>query len=1038
MSIIVACACGKSYPIKEQFAGQSVQCPGCKRVLSIPGTVAPLPLPPARVPPRAAANRPSIAEQVIELAPVDPLPAPKRSVAARVPSSRPVVDLPVLDDDDAPRPASSTSLFLFLAVGFLLLLGGGGATIYFLFRKDEGKSSKVASDEKDKEAKKIPDERKEPPVAIKIPEEVVKKLPDDKKIPEEVKPPPMMVGAWQGHNARILNVGFARAGRVAISASGGEVMRDGKKVPARDTTLRVWDTASGKELQRLEGFERGLAFAAFDPNGKYCVVAEITDARTEAADARAGAFDLQLWDLAEKRAVRALKGHDRGILCAEFAADGRRLFSGGYDGRLRIWDVETGTQIGEFAHTGSVTDVALTPDGRLAVTACVDRAVRVFDLVDKKKLKEFARHQDIVWSVAVSPDGKFVASGGGNDYDGQSGKLVPGSRDYEIRLWDVATGQEVRRFRGHTEQVATLAFSADGRRLLSGSRDNTVRLWHVSSGRELGKFAEHTDWVQCAVFFPDGRQALSGGFDKMLRVWTLPPDVGDLAKRLLTPGTDRLETLREIARYGPEAKEAVPALLMLLADADPNVKRTALETLGLVGTVGKEHVALLIPLLKDAGFPEGRLFAVDALTLLGGDARPALPEMLGLLKDTNTALRLKAIGIIAAVGAEARATALTPLLERLRDPDMLVARAAADALSKLGKPTKAELPKLTAFLTDKSEPVRQYALVALTDLGDEARPALPDIISVLEADPAAPLRTLALTALLKVQADAAALIVPLTRALQDSDTKVVVKAAEALAALPAESGVLPALLKMMEHADPVVQKVADDALEMFPFMKVHAKLMNDGLQSKNEALRLRMLKAATKLGADGADTVPGLIALVKISMGETRTMAVNALGALGPAAKSAGPVLAPLMKGIDRKSQLAICLVLGKIEAKEAKDTLPFLVGLLKVDNLTDEEAKTDRKTAFDTLIEIGEPAVDELLKALTGDFAGGNPNFPAGLSKAEARLVTIQTLVAIGKKSKEPIRKALLPLAKLEGGDPTPEVREAARVARIELQKPK
>ncbi len=168
--------------------------------------------------------------------------------------------------------------------------------------------------------------------------------------------------------------------------------------------------------------------------------------------------------------------------------------------------------------------------------------------------------------------------------------------------------------------------------------------------------------MQCAAFFPDGGRALSGGYDRTLRVWILPPDLGDLAKRLQEPGADRVEILREIARYGPEAKDVAPALLKLLGDADPNVKRAALETLTKVGTVGLANVKALVPLLKDAGFPEGRQFALDALTTLGRDAQPALPELLALLKDRNTAQRLKVIGVIAAIGADARATAYSPLL----------------------------------------------------------------------------------------------------------------------------------------------------------------------------------------------------------------------------------------------------------------------------------------------------------------------------------------------------------------------------------------
>ncbi len=187
---------------------------------------------------------------------------------------------------------------------------------------------------------------------------------------------------------------------------------------------------------------------------------------------------------------------------------------------------------------------------------------------------------------------------------------------------------------------------------------------------------------------------------------------------------------------------------------------------------------------------------------------------------------------------------------------MEVAKAAADSLSKLGKPTKAELPTLTGFLTDKGEPIREYALAAVTDLGDEAKEALPAILKVLEKDDSAALRMLALAALLKLQNDGKALIVPLTKALTDTDPKVVVKAAESLAALPPETGVLPVLLKAMEHTDPAVQKIADNALENFPFTKEHVQQINDGLQSKRDPVRLRMLKAAAKFGPDGTGACP--------------------------------------------------------------------------------------------------------------------------------------------------------------------------------------
>ena len=101
-------------------------------------------------------------------------------------------------------------------------------------------------------------------------------------------------------------------------------------------------------------------------------------------------------------------------------------------------------------------------------------------------------------------------------------RMLSGSQDKTLRLWDLETGATLRTFTGHTGSVYIVALSPDGRFAVSGGADKTIRLWDVERGRQLYVFPAQSAPIAGLAFTPDGRQCVSGGHDKTVRVWNLP------------------------------------------------------------------------------------------------------------------------------------------------------------------------------------------------------------------------------------------------------------------------------------------------------------------------------------------------------------------------------------------------------------------------------------------------------------------------------------------------------------------------------------
>ncbi len=127
-------------------------------------------------------------------------------------------------------------------------------------------------------------------------------------------------------------------------------------------------------------------------------------------------------------------------------------------------------------------------------------------------------HSDCIYAVAISPDGATIATA---------------SYDKLIKLWDAASGKEIKTLKDHTDAVYALAFTPDGRRLLSGAADRTVKVWDPVSGERLFTLTEATDAILTLAVSPDGKQVAAAGQDKSIRIWALEEKAGTLQNTLI-------------------------------------------------------------------------------------------------------------------------------------------------------------------------------------------------------------------------------------------------------------------------------------------------------------------------------------------------------------------------------------------------------------------------------------------------------------------------------------------------------------------------
>jgi eukaryotic-like serine/threonine-protein kinase len=333
----------------------------------------------------------------------------------------------------------------------------------------------------------------------------------------------------KGHAARIDALGFTSNGQKLVSAD-------------RDGIVHCWDVNDQEESRVVAQGRGSITALSYSPDGRWLVEAQMDK--------------VLLHDLRSKDQPRILSTH--GTRCAVFSPDGQTI-AGGLDDQVNLWQVETGRLLAALPGSpDEIGSMAFSPDGRWLAAGCgcptdfIDvgpRKIMLFDVKNQKKHRSFPTPTPVS-AVSFSPDGKRLAAAG---HDGtirlwdvaswdeigrwkgpantayasilflSDDQLAAGRSSGTIDLWDVKTGRLASSLRGHSGCVPVMALSPDHRTLATGSWDFSIKLWDSGTGRELRTLHDHTSWLYALTFSPDGNTLASSGVDGVLRFWEAPP-----------------------------------------------------------------------------------------------------------------------------------------------------------------------------------------------------------------------------------------------------------------------------------------------------------------------------------------------------------------------------------------------------------------------------------------------------------------------------------------------------------------------------------
>jgi NACHT domain- and WD repeat-containing protein len=325
---------------------------------------------------------------------------------------------------------------------------------------------------------------------------------------------------------------------------------------SQDRTLKIWDVQTRTAVLTLEGHVADVLGVATTRDGHVIV--------------SAGDNTLRVWDSATGDEVAHWSAHFLGANCVAVSTTGDRVLSGGAEGTVKLWDLDSHTLLRQFEVGSPVMAVALSADGTRALAGTADGVVVLLDLDGGTATPTGPHHRGFVRSVAFTRDGRWAVAGGldgvttvwdpasgttawelntghgtvGALLELADGTLAASSIDGSVVLWNLESGEALKTIQAHDGPVGALAALGDGR-IVTGSGDKTLRVIQLQSSAEAEAPA-HTGAVTGLAMNKEASAVFSGSGDRTVRAWD--PSTGE--HQAVLGGSAGPVTCLDLARDG--------------------------------------------------------------------------------------------------------------------------------------------------------------------------------------------------------------------------------------------------------------------------------------------------------------------------------------------------------------------------------------------------------------------------------------------------------------------------------------------------------